>query len=57
MKKTLTYSLSVFTILFGIWVSLFWDIPVDNQIAVFILTCLMFGVLILLVSYDVMSKN
>ena len=47
------YLIPTFVVGFGFSVSLTWDIPVDNQIGMFILTCLMLTLLVSLIVYDI----
>ena len=47
------YLLLTFVVGFGFWVSLTWDIPVDNQIGMFIFTCIMLTLLISSIVYDI----
>ena len=39
--------------IFGLWVSLTWDIPVDNQIAMFILSCMCVCIILFMLIYDI----
>jgi hypothetical protein len=53
MKNVMFYLIPTFVVGFGFSVSLTWDIPVDNQIGMFILTCLMLTLLVSLIVYDI----
>jgi hypothetical protein len=53
MKNLMIYLLLTFVVGFGFQVSLTWDIPVDNQIGMFILTCFMLTLLITMIVFDI----
>jgi len=53
MKNVMFYLILTFVVGFGFSVSLTWDIPVDNQIGMFIFTCLMLTLLVSSIVYDI----
>jgi len=53
MKKLIPYVVLVLMTIYSSWVSFTWDIPIDNQIGMFILSCLSFMSLLLMVFDDV----
>lgn len=53
MKNLHVYlTLSTMTV-FGMWIAFTWNIPVDNQIGMFILSCLCLSLLSLVVIEDI----
>jgi len=53
MKKLIPYVVLVLMTIYSLWVSFTWDIPVDNQIVMFVLSCLSFGFLLLMIFDDI----
>jgi len=53
MKNLFPYLTLLTMTAFGVRVSLYWDIPVDNQIGMFLLSCMCFGLVLILLFEDI----
>lgn len=53
MKNLFTYLTLVGMTIFGMWVAFTWNIPVDNQIGMFFVSCMCLGLLCMVVVYDI----
>lgn len=53
MKNLFNYFSILGMFFFSFWVSLTWNIPVDNQIAMFFLSCMCLGMFFLILFHDV----
>ena len=53
MKNLFIYFSLLGMTAFGMWVSLTWNIPVDNQIAMFFLSCMCLGLCFLVLIEDI----
>lgn len=53
MKNLFIYFALLGMTSFGMWVSLTWDIPVDNQIGMFFLSCMCLGLCFLVLFEDI----
>jgi tetrahydromethanopterin S-methyltransferase subunit E len=56
MKNILFYLTISFVVYLGFWISLTWDIPVDNQIGTFFFTCMLLLLLITMIVYDIRQR-
>jgi hypothetical protein len=52
MKELFFYLMLISSIIFGFYISFTWDIPVDNQIGTFLMTCLLLVVLMFSIVND-----
>ncbi len=53
MKKLFPYLTLISMSVFGIWVSFTWNIPVDNQIGMFFLSCMCIGLFFMVLVHDI----
>ena len=53
MKKLFPYLSLLGMFVFGMRVSLYWNIPVDNQIGMFVFSCMCLGLVVLVLIEDI----
>ena len=53
MKKLFPYIAIIGFIVYSMWVSLTWDIPVDNQLGMFLFSCMGIGMFFIILFEDI----
>ena len=53
MKKLFPYIAIIGFIVYSMWVALTWDIPVDNQIGMFFISCMCIGMFFIILFEDI----
>lgn len=53
MKKLFPYIAIIGFIVYSMWVSLTWNIPVDNQIGMFLFSCMGIGMFFIILFEDI----
>lgn len=53
MKNLFPYITLISMSVFGLWVSFTWNIPVDNQIGMFVLSVLCFSLFLMVLVHDI----
>ncbi len=53
MKKLFPYIAIIGFIVYSMWVSLTWDIPVDNQMGMFLFSCMGIGMFFIILFEDI----
>ena len=53
MKKLFPYIAIIGFIVYSMWVSLTWDIPVDNQMGMFLFSCMGIGMFFMILFEDI----
>ena len=55
MKKLFPYIAIIGFIVYSMWVSLTWDIPVDNQMGMFLFSCMGIGMFFIILFEDIQN--